>query len=244
MNRTIWKTDSEIDIILRGYDDLGIISCGTCANLSGTGGRAGLDDLKNRLKQKGKRIHLARVIIACCPEEIMRRTLTANRRALRKCRALIILSCAGGIKAANSCRPDIPVLSILDSVGSAAVSCTDPLLAQSLCRGCGHCVLTYTAGICPLSECPARSKYGPCKAYEENTPHCVMDSGRECAWKVILNRGGSLKDLAQIRELHGSGTRRAIPSLPRPAKRRLWRSLLAWHAARLQILERIIRPFK
>jgi hypothetical protein len=149
MNKTIWKPTPEIDLLLKDYHTFAIFSCGICANFSGTGGKTGLKTLKKYLFQQGKQVKLARVVLACCPEEIMRQTLKANINALKKCDALIVLSCAGGIKSANGCRPGIPVIGLLDSVGSTAVSCNDPVLAHSLCRSCGHCVLTYTAAFAP-----------------------------------------------------------------------------------------------
>ena len=49
MNKTIWKPEPEINLILKDYKTFGILSCGTCANLSYTGGKTGVEVLKAHL---------------------------------------------------------------------------------------------------------------------------------------------------------------------------------------------------
>lgn len=230
--------------MLDDYATFGILSCGVCANLSGTGGKTGVEILKTHLLKKNKKIKLSRVILACCAEEIMRQALKSNKKALNKCEALIVLSCAAGIKSANSCRPGLPVITVLDSVGSTAVSCSDPILARSLCRSCGHCVLTYTAGICPLSECPAKSKYGPCKSFSESNPKCPVDIQKDCVWHAIRARSKNLHLLPSLKELHARNETGYAHSIPRKNRVVFWKFFFAWSAAHIQKLEWVIRHFK
>lgn len=244
MNKTVWKSESEINQILDDYTDLGILSCGTCANLSWTGGKTGLDFLKVHLRKNNKNIKLSKVILACCPQEIMRQAVKTNKKALNQCEALIVLSCAAGIKSANSCISEIPVITVLDSVGSAAVSCSDPILAHSLCRTCGHCVLTCTAGICPLSECPAKSKYGPCKLFSETNLQCAVDTQKDCIWHVIRQRSKNIQLLPTLRDLHQREEPLYTQTIHQPARNGFWRIFFAWHASRLQKLEWVIRQFR
>lgn len=244
MNKTVWKSDEEINCILSGYTTLGIMSCGTCANLSYTGGKTGVEVLKAHLLKNHKQIKLAKVILAICPEEIMRQALKANRKSIEKCDALIVLSCAAGIKSANSCRPGLPVISLLDSVGSAAVSCSDPVLAGSLCRSCGHCVLVCTAGICPLSECPAKSKYGPCKSYSESNQKCEIDPQRDCVWHIIMQRSKNLHLLPLLKELHAHKDDRNTRYTPGIKRAGFWKKFFAWFASHIQKLEWVMRQFR
>ena len=244
MNKTIWKPESEINYILRDYNSVGILSCGTCANLSYTGGKTGVKELKKHLIKNNKQIKMAKVILAACPEEIMRQALNANIRALKKCDALIVLSCAAGIKSANSCRPGLPVINMLDSVGSSAVSCSDPVLARSLCRSCGHCVLTCTAGICPLSECPAKSKYGPCKSYSESNLKCALDPLKDCVWHIIRERSKNLHLLASLKKLHAQKEDRDFHWTHQVKSTGFWKKFFAWFAARIQNFEFVMRQFR
>lgn len=244
MNKTIWKPESEINNILDGYASVGIISCGTCANLSGTGGRTGIEILKKYLTARNKQVKMTRVILACCPEEIMRQTLKTDKNLLKNCEALIVLSCAAGIKSANSCKPGLPLISLLDSVGSAAVSCSDPVLARSLCRSCGHCVLTYTAGICPLSECPAKSKYGPCKSFSESNLKCTILPQTDCVWHIIRERSDKFHLLPSLKILHEMNEARNEHWLPKTRESVFWNKFFAWFAVHIQRLERVIRLFR
>lgn len=244
MNKTIWKPEPEINLILKNYNTFAILSCGICANLSYTGGKTGVEVLKAHLLKNHKQIKLDKVILAACPEEIMRQALRANKKALEKCDALIVLSCAAGIKSANSCRPDLPVINVLDSVGSAAVSSSDPVIAHSLCRSCGHCVLTCTAGICPLSECPAKSKYGPCKSYSESNLKCALDPQINCVWHIIHERSNNLHLLPLLKELHSHKEDRNTHSTHEIKSAGLWQKFFAWSAARIQKLEWVIRQFR
>jgi len=230
--------------MLNDYRSIAILSCGTCANLSFTGGKTGIEILKELLQKKGKDIKLARVVLACCPEEIMRQALKMNRRKIKKCDALVVLSCAAGIKSANSCSPGPQIINVLDSVGSSAVSCSDPLLSQSLCTGCGQCVLTYTAGICPISECPAKSKYGPCKAASRNSPVCTIDPDRDCVWHIIEERSDITKSMNELIQLHRNDEERIHYVVPEKGKSNVMEKFFAWHAARFQSLERVIRFFR
>jgi hypothetical protein len=244
MNKTIWKPKKEINQMLRDYSTIGIISCGTCANLSYTGGNTGIRTIKTHMESIHKHIKMAKVILACCPEEIMRQALKTNKKVLSKCDALVVLSCAGGIKSANSCKPGLPVINLLDSVGSTAVNCGDPIIARSLCKSCGHCVLTFTAGICPLSECPAKSKYGPCKQFSESNTQCALRPESNCIWHTIRARSTMLHLLPSLKELHAVNEVRDMEWLPDKKSAGFWKVFFAWHAAHIQKLEWVVRLFR
>ncbi|MBN1364174.1 MAG: methylenetetrahydrofolate reductase C-terminal domain-containing protein [Syntrophaceae bacterium] len=244
MNKTVWKPESEIDCLLKDYNTFGIFSCGTCANLSYTGGKTGIKIIKEHLFKNHKKVKLAKVILTCCPEEIMSQALQSNKKSLQKCDALIVLSCAGGIKSANSCQPGLPIINVLDSVGSAAVSCSDQILAHSLCKSCGNCVLTCTAGICPLSECPAKSKYEPCKSFSETNTKCAVDPQMDCIWHIIRARSKNLHLLPLLKEIHKRNDTRYVFPTPKKSKINIGKKFFAWFAARIQQLELVVRLFR
>ncbi|HPC08780.1 MAG TPA: hypothetical protein PLF77_07725, partial [Smithella sp.] len=64
MNKTIWKPEPEINLILKNYNTFAILSCGICANLSYTGGKTGVEVLKAYLLKNHKQIKLDKVILA------------------------------------------------------------------------------------------------------------------------------------------------------------------------------------
>lgn len=201
MIRTQWKPQAELELALRDVKRVAVISCGTCANILDTGGDTGLKVMRQTLEKLGKKVTLESIVIACCAEELMRPTFKMYRGALAKSDAIVVISCAGGIKAANLCSPGLPVIAALDTMGSMPVSFQDTPVARSMCSACGQCVLTFTGGICPLNECPSKRKYSPCdKAPTEGTA-CGVVPERECVW-VEIKRRGNMQALAELEKIH------------------------------------------
>ncbi len=231
MNRSAWKSAEELDYMLRDARKVSILSCGICANLSDTGGSRGIRFMKKTLEAGGREVVCARNVMACCAEEIMRQALRINAKSIRESDALVVISCAAGVKSAFLCEPGIPIVPAADSVGSVPVSRRDDPVARSLCTNCGHCVIAYTGGICPLSECPSGKKYEPCARYGERGDACVVDDSRQCIWREIERRG-ELEALRELGRMHEQdGFRRLVPAGSTPSPR-LLRSISGWLVAR------------
>ena len=172
-----------------------VFACTMCANYSYTGGVRGMQQMKILLSELGIEMAAAKCITMCCGEEIMRQAVRINRRSLSGSDALVVISCAAGVKSALLCEPGLPVITVVDSVGSVPVTRRYDPVALSYCASCGHCVITYTGGICPLSECPSQSKYGPCEKSPQDNTVCVVNGRRMCIWEGdrAAGRSGSLK---------------------------------------------------
>lgn len=241
MNRSAWKSAHEIDYMLADAHKVSIFACGICANLSDTGGPRGLKFMTETLEAAGKEVVRARSVTACCAEEIMRQAVRKNAEALRESDALVMISCAAGVKSAFLCEPGVPVIPAVDSVGSVPVSRLEDPVARSLCTNCGHCVIAFTGGICPLSECPSGKKYGPCSRYGEKGTSCVIDESRSCIWKEIEGRG-DLEALQELGRLQAEeGFQRLACSVSRPSPRPL-RRIAGWIVARAGWFARLV-PF-
>jgi hypothetical protein len=231
---SVWKSESEIQRSLANARGVAIFSCNVCANLNGTGGRRGLRQMKRLLKKWGKTIVVAKTVNVCCSEEIMRQCLRIYIAPVRdRCDALIMLSCAGGVKCAFLCNPGLPVVAALDSIGSGVVSTSIEPIDAGICKACDHCVLTYTAGICPLSGCPAKKKYGPCKNAPREGTACVIEPDRECVWKKIEERGGDPAALADMAEIHGDKSYQRLPAVPFQGSATIVRHTSGWFMARI-----------
>lgn len=241
MNKSGWKSAEEVKFSLRDARKVSILACGVCANLSETGGVRGLKFLKGLLEDWGKEVLLAKCITACCAEEIMRQAVRINRKAISASDALVVISCAAGVKSAFLCCPDTRVVAAADSVGSVPVSRQDDPVARSICTNCSHCVISFTGGICPLSECPSGKKYEPCAKYPDNGNACAVDPTRDCIWKEIESRGDldALKELGRIHAAVGEERLSSPPNMvsPRPLKR-----FSGWVVARIRWFERLV-PF-
>ena len=67
------------------------------------------------------------------------------------------------------------------------------------CDQCGQCYLNYTAGICPITNCPKGLLNGPCGGAKNGK--CEVDPEADCAWVLIykrLEKLGKLDTLTRI----------------------------------------------
>ena len=227
MIKTKWKPKDEIRYSLKNAKKISILSCGACANLCDTGGTIGMNFLKDLLKEWGKEVVFSRCIIVCCSDETMKQTLRINRGPIFRSNALVIISCAAGVKSAYMCEPGIPVVAVLDTVGTIPITRQDNPVARSICTSCGHCVITYTGGICPLSECPAKQKYEPCKEAPKNGTQCAVNPHQNCVWKEIAKRG-DLTALKELRQIHKAEEGKRLSPTAGKASPPFLRKLSGW----------------
>ncbi len=224
MVRSEWKSLDEIQLSLGNARTVSILSCAGCANICGTGGPGGIETLKPLLRDWGKQVELAKVALFCCSEETVRQALRPHRRKLRRSDALVVLSCSSGVKSAFLNRPGVPVVAVLDTVGTMPITRQDDTVAHGACTGCGHCVITYTGGICPIAKCPSMRKYEPCPKRPENAERCVVKTDRPCVWTEIEQRGdlAALKALGEAHRAEGGRAEQPtlyeVPLARRPAK--------------------------
>ncbi len=232
MLKSVWKSLDEIEASLAGKQKIAVISCGVCANLSGTGGAKGLKTMRGLAKKMGKDVLFTQCVIACCSHEVMTQAKSMYLDPVaKKCDALVMLSCAGGVKSAYLTRPGVPVVAALDSVGSAVITNDSDLVATSLCSGCGQCVLTFTGGICPVSKCPSKRHYSPCKRSPVDGTECAVDPSKECIWKEIEKRG-NLAALEELGRIHKQENKEEIAPYEPPAFPGFVRALAGWTVAR------------
>jgi len=180
-------------------------------------------------------------IIACCPLEIMKQAVGEKRKVLQQSDALVLISCAAGVKSAFLARPGIPIVPVVDSVGSVAVaSYEDDPVSRSHCTNCGHCVPVFTGGICPVNQCPAGTKYGPCSRFEEaEGGRCALDPSRECIWREVERRG-DLSKLKQLKDLHNKKGLERLPFPPRRNTPKPVRKVAGWLTAHAGWFSRFI----
>lgn len=237
---SVWKSEDEIQQALANVQRIAVFSCTICANLNGTGGRGGLRQMERLLRKWGKDIVVARTVNACCSEEIMRQCLRVYLEPVRdKCDVLVMLSCAGGVKCAFLCDPGLPVVAALDSIGSGVLSTSMQPIDVGVCKTCDHCVLTWTGGLCPVAECPAKMKYGPCKKAPAEGIACGVEPDRKCVWKTIEQKG-NMAVLADLAETHGRKDYERIPSGAFKGSPGVVRKTSGWFMARIPSISRLI----
>jgi hypothetical protein len=252
MIKTVWKPRDEIAHSFRGVHSATIFSCTFCANLSGTGGSRGIKIMKRILAELNVNVVRSECVLVCCEENVMRQAMSRYEKAISQSDALVILSCAAGVKAAFLAKQDIRIVNPLNPVGSAVVSHADDPVARGLCTVCGNCVIAYTGGICPVSECPAATKYGPCKKAADMQGKCALRPGKECIWEEIKKRA-DIKELKKLQRIHrefdeaakaAESGKPVSPPRAEKASVRSLRSNLAWFGARIQSIEKLIAVYR
>jgi len=244
MIKSEWKSYKEIKFILGDARKISILSCGACANLIDTGGSIGISILKDITKQMNKEVTFSKCILACCIEEVMRQALKNYNKYITESDVLVILSCSSGLKLAYLCSPKIRTISVLDSVEtSPLITQHDDVIIKTVCSLCGHCVINYTGGICPINLCPVKSKYGPCSKSSKESRQCSIKPEIECIWKEIEQKG-DFQSLQKLREIHEfEGDAKYLPSRKRHTPTVL-RKLVGLLSARLPLTHNIIRMLR
>ena len=176
------KPIEEIEQQLDGLGRVYIIGCGTCATMTKTGGTEEVLAMKEHLQELGKLVTGSIVIPTAC-DEMTEVAVRENEGAIQNANCILVMSCALGVHRAGSYinKPVIPALDTLfigleDSPGSF----------HEVCAQCGHCVLGWTAGICPITACHKHLLNGPCGG--TNNGKCEVDKEKDCAWTLIYQR--------------------------------------------------------
>jgi ferredoxin len=206
------KPLEEIEQQLEGLERVYIIGCGTCATMTKTGGREEVLDMKESLQGMGKMLTGWTVIPTAC-DDMTEASLRENKDAIQSADCLLIMSCALGVQRVGSyiSKPVIPALDTL----FIGVEDT-PSLFHEVCDQCGHCVLGYTAGICPVTACHKGLLNGPCGG--TNNGKCEIDKELDCGWTLIYQR---LKEQGRLDLMKKYQPPRNSQVLPRPRMTRI-----------------------
>lgn len=176
------KPLEEIKQQLDGLERAYIVGCGTCATMTKTGGRDEVMAMKECLQGLGKMVTGWTVIPTTC-DGMTEASMRENNGAIRGANCVLVMSCALGVQRVGS-YIDKPVIPALDTLFIGVED--SPGYFHEICDQCGHCVLGYTAGICPITACHKGLLNGPCGG--TNNGKCEVDKEKDCAWTLIYNR--------------------------------------------------------
>ncbi len=199
MIRSITKVKPEDEILnlLKGYNRIFIIGCGTCVTLTRTGGAPEVAAMQEILLDSGKLV-TGRVVVPVACDNLTSEILQEEQGKIEQADALLIMTCAFGVQTISSQlkRMVVPALDTL-FIGKETASGQ----FTEICTQCGTCVIGETGGICPVTTCHKGLINGPCGG--TNQGKCEIDSGKDCAWTLIYNRLKELGRLDSMRKFHG-----------------------------------------
>ncbi len=179
------KPFDEIKTSVDEYAKILTVGCGTCVAVCLAGGEKEVANLNAELEMARK--------IAKKPVELGAKTverqcdmefLAELDSMVSDYDALISLACGVGVQFLAERYPHIPVFPGVDTTFMGANR--DVGWYEERCRGCGTCVLAYTAGICPVTTCAKGLFNGPCGG--TNAGSCEVDPSQPCAWYNIYHR--------------------------------------------------------
>jgi ferredoxin len=182
----------EILAALAGFGKVFLVGCAKCATVCKSGGEEEVFRMQERLSSFGKEITGSLVIDEACHMLRAARDLRGKREMVEEAGALLVLACGAGVQ------------SVSDAVAKKTVAALDTLFLGNIrrlgqfeqkCSLCGECIVTETAGICPMTVCPKGVLNGPCGGMADGK--CETDPDAACAWVLIHDRlagqGGGAK---------------------------------------------------
>lgn len=181
------KPFAEIKGMLKGYNKVLNVGCGTCVSVCLTGGEKEVALLNTQLEMArrldGEPIDIyGHTIERQCDREYLAQLDSMIEEG--QFDALLSMACGVGIQFLAERYPGIPTFPAVDTSGLAVNQAVG--WYEERCRSCSQCVLGSTGGICPITMCAKGLLNGPCGG--TNKGSCEISSEQPCAWFRIYER--------------------------------------------------------
>jgi len=188
------KPWEEISSYLDRENNIFILGCNGCAQASGTGGPAQVEEMKSKLEEIGKKVTASVVIDFLCEKALVRSRLRNKVEQLEAADSILVMTCGVGVQAVSAavnkvCHPACDTVNLGGSRGEWRGS--------ERCLECGECLLEYTGGICPLTACTKGLINGQCGGASKGK--CELNPEKDCGWELIYKRLKNLNQLDKLR---------------------------------------------
>ncbi len=216
------KPIQEIVTYVKGFKQVLVLGCSGCVSVCLSGGAKNADALVKEIDhpryfgtERPKFISSA--ILRQCEKDMIKDFLKLPEGT----DVILSLACGAGVQTMAEVFYNIPVFPALNTTFLGSYE--EPGVWEEKCRGCGECVLGFTAGICPISRCAKRLLNGPCGG--SSNGKCEIREDVPCAWQLIIDRLKALgkldlymniiglKDWSKDRSGGPRSLRRAIPEI-------------------------------
>lgn len=176
------KPGHEVLTALSDYKKVFVIGCGSCATASRTGGEEECKDWIEELRKNGKESSGYFIPDEAC-HVLLLKSMMRQSEAAASSDVFLVLACGAGVQAVSAAM-DKPVVAGLNSMFLGTTYRAGEFLKY--CSMCGSCVLSSTAGICPVTRCPKGLLNGPCGGMVNGM--CEVDPNMKCVWVEIYER--------------------------------------------------------
>ena len=196
MITAIRKPFAEIAEMVRAYDKLLILGCGTCVTVCMAGGEKEVGILASTLrladKKNGSGLEIQEATIE---RQCDREFFDAVKEQIGWADAVLSLACGVGVQ---FCSEVFAGKRVLPGLNTKFYGTTEQQgVWTERCGGCGNCVLADFGGICPVARCSKSLLNGPCGGSQDGK--CEVDPENiACGWQLIFDRLKTLGLLAQL----------------------------------------------
>ena len=192
------KPIEEIVNMIRDFNKVLILGCGTCVAVCMAGGEKEVQVLATQLRmifsKEGKNIELIEdTIQRQCDKEY----IEPIADKIRSVDAVLSMACGVGVQFTAEVVPEKIVFPALNTKFYGAT--IEEGVWSERCAGCGNCILDKTGGICPIARCSKRLLNGPCGG--SNNGKCEISPEIDCAWQLIYDRLKALGQLEKLEEI-------------------------------------------
>jgi ferredoxin len=194
------KPIDEIKEMLKPYQKILVLGCGSCVAICMAGGEkeAGLLAtelaMAFELDKTPKQIDNLTILRQCDKEYI-----EEVKDKLKGYDAILSIACGVGVQYTAEALGGEKIL--LPGLNTTFLGATvEAGTWAERCRACGDCVLAEYGGVCPITMCSKSLMNGPCGGHEKGK--CEVDRNRDCGWVLIYERLKKLNKLELLTAIH------------------------------------------
>ena len=198
MITAVQKPYEEISKMVKGYNNLLVLGCGSCVTVCMAGGEKEVEILASTLRLANKERGISMEIVEDTIERQCDREFFDDvKEKINRADAVLSMACGVGVQ---FCSEVFEGKRILPALNTKFYGATDQQgMWSERCAGCGDCVLDKFGGICPIARCAKNLLNGPCGGSQDGK--CEIDPvGVDCAWQLIFDRMKSLDLLSRLEE--------------------------------------------
>ncbi len=194
------KPVEEILEYIAPFERILIAGCGGCTSVCLAGGQKEVNILKSEINSARPKAKPVKKIYTHTVERQCNLSFLAELDEIAgSVDCMLSMACGAGIQLLAERYRKTPVF---PAVNTLAIGIDRDIgLYEESCRACGECVLAYTAGICPVTQCSKGLFNGPCGGTQGDK--CEVSPDLPCAWHEIYKRlkeQNRLDDILKIRK--------------------------------------------
>jgi ferredoxin len=192
------KQFAEIVEMLKEFQKILVLGCGTCVTVCFAGGAKEVEILSSLIrmdrKKKGEPVEIVEktLVRQCDPEYLQELS-----GSIGEYDAVLSMACGVGV---NFLADTYANTVFLPALNTKFMGVTEEQGVWSeRCAGCGQCILDLTGGLCPVARCSKGLFNGPCGGSVNGK--CEISKDVDCVWQLIYDRLKGLNRLDKLDEI-------------------------------------------